>query len=186
MNSLVALLSEPKAQFEKIVHQSSFKYTWLIPIILGVFIGLISAFNINDAYQIGALIGKILILPVLAILICYAYSAIVFFISSLFGGITNLKMTYGVLVYSLIPLTFGIILMFLVRFIPIHANGIMPVIWILIYISASIWSIYLFTVGNSILNNFTFLKSFLTASLIPSFLIGHILFDVLMKVLNSN
>ncbi len=162
------LLNGSRADFEVVLNQPKYRYVYLFPVLFGLLLGIINFLNriiLGVEPHFSGLLSSALKEIIIYLIVCHIYSWIVFVISNLFKGFANSRMTFAVVSYSMIPLIIGSFLILVLK-IGFYEMGYFGISWMLyfIYLAFLTWTIYVLTIGNSIINKFSFVKSFVASS----------------------
>lgn len=167
------IFRNPIEGFELFLIYEKYKLVYLFPVIYGIFSGISKSITKVRTQNIGYFVKHSLIsagsIIVFAILYCFVYAKIVLFISHLLKGLSNFKMTFSLVLYSLFPTIIGAALILIFKLIlyindiQLQSLGLISVIIYSLYLVSILWSLYILVKGNALINEFSTLKSFLSS-----------------------
>jgi len=167
------IFRNPIEGFELFLIYDKYKLVYLFPVLFGIVSGINRSLSKvrtqNLVYLVRHSLISACLIIVFVILYCFVYAKIVLFISHLLKGLSNLKMTFSLVMYSLFPMIIGTTLILVFQLI-LYFNDIQPqslgFINVLIYgfyLVFILWSLYILVTGNALINEFSTLKSFLSS-----------------------
>jgi len=176
------VILKPLDGFEAILIQEKYNLFYFFPFFYGAIIGISKTFNkflfLKSAtpFKMGYILGDSLVTIIsmagVTILFCFIYSWIVFFLSLLLKGLSNFKMIFSLVLYSLIPMIIGAVFLFACKLIllaSVSPGQLFEAITLFLYcfqIVFIFWSLYILLIGNAMINDFSIAKSFLSSSLL--------------------
>ena len=170
----------PKEGFNTLLNQTKYRYIYILPVLLGLFLGfndVLNKYYLNSSDINAGLIATSIIKEIIITMIfCYFYSWIVQTLNNLFQGVSSQSLIFAVLSYILVPVIFVSILISILKIILFSVFGLqeyyrfISIFLYLLYLGFYIVSIVLLVIGNSIASKLTIIKSIIASSIFPIFI----------------
>ena len=167
------LFFPPKQDVINIAVEKRNRFVVLIPIIFGIMIGFFKTVSNYDSanieYWYGLLVSNIISSILLTLVGVFLYVLLVQFLSSMFKGISNYKMTFTMFSYSLIPVIIGWLLISVISMImmlyPIKYTNAITLIDVrnIIQRIFMLYGIIILVRGVGIINQFSIIKALISS-----------------------
>ncbi len=185
--SIISFIKNPLEGYVKNLAKEEKTPVYVYPLLYGLIFGIsftISKFGVANINTLFDHLPFILFSRTLITLIsCYVYAWIILVISWFFKGVSNINLTFSLVSYSLLPMIGGALLFLLLKLIlvtvdiSVYSLQLVNIFIFYFQYIFVLWSIYILTVGNAMINDFSKLKSFVASAGIVIVIIAIIIFD---------